>query len=212
MRNEQRWVDCADCLRGLQKFRSLVDLGLTNEFVVGIDVNQARDLFMTGKAATILEGPWFIKTVTMTKPDFEVGFFGIPPIDPKSEIQVLGGVGTSAMVLKKNNPARARAATDLINILVSPDTAVQKAAQLGEITPIDFPLNDQMDPLTREIAGAITRYGDKVGYWPVYHLPAPVFGKLNSYIQGLMNGELTPMQVLQEMDKARKEYDAQQKG
>ena len=210
MKNKMRWVDSQKCLRGLQVFRSLVDNKLANEYVVGIDFNQARDLFFAGKVATILEGPWFIQQILTTKPDFEVGFFGLPPIDPKSDIQVLGGVGTSAMVIKKNDPDRENGAIKLIDFIISPEVASRKAKDLGEITPVDFPIIDDTSPLTKEIADAIKRYGDKVGYWPVYHLPAPLFRLLNSYIQGLMNGDLTPMQVLEKMDQSRKDFDAKQ--
>jgi len=207
MEGRRKWVDSEKCLEGLKVLRSLVDKGYTNPFVTGIDYNQARDLFFTEKASTILEGPWFIQQIKTTNPEFKVGFFSLPPINPDTDIKVLGGIGTSIIVTTKTKPEDRELAFQLLNFIISPYVAERYAAELGGIIPIDFPLTKETPSLTREIAQAIRMYGKTIGYWPVYYLPAPLFSKLNSFIQGMMAKKITPFDVLKKMDKAREDYE-----
>ncbi len=207
MEGKKKWVDSEKLLEGLKVFRSLVDKGYTNPYVTGIDYNQQRDLFFTGKAATILAGAWLIPRIEMIKPEFEVGFFGLPPINPDTDIKVLGGVGTCVIVTTKTKPEHRESAFKLIDFVVSSYLAETRAVEIGEITPIDFPLSEKIPLLTREIAQAIRTYGKAIGSWPVTYLPAPLFRKLNSFIQGMMTKEITPFDVLKKMDAAREDYD-----
>jgi len=207
MEGRKKWVDSEKCLEGLKVFRSLVDKGYTNPFVTGIDYNQARDLFFTEKAATILEGPWFISQIKETKPEFEVGFFCLPPINPDTDIKVLGGIGTSVIVTTQTKFEDRELAFQLLDFVISPYVSEKYAVELGAINPIDFPVTKEISPLTREIAQAIKMYGKAIGYWPVYYLPAPLFSKLNSLIQGMMAKKISPFDVLKKMDEAREQYE-----
>ena len=207
MEGRKKWVNSEKCLEGLKVFKSLVDKGYTNPFVTGIDFNQARDLFFTKKAATILEGPWFIQQIQTTSPEFKVGFFALPQINPNTDIEVLGGVGTTIIATTKTKPELQESVFQLIDFVVSPYVAAKKAVELGQITPIDFPLAEETPLLTREIAQAINKYGKTIGYWPVYYLPASLFSKLNSFIQGMMTEKISPFDVLKKMDQAREDYE-----
>ena len=206
MEGKKKWVDSEKVLEGLKVFRSLVDNGYTNPFPTGIDMNQQRDLFFTGKAATLLSGAWLIKMIQMAKPEFEIGFFGLPPINPDTDIKVLGGIGGSLLV-SKQRPELQEASFQLVDFIISPEVAAKKAVQLGEITPIDFPLSEETPLLTRETAQAISRYGKATGHWPIGYLPAPLFRKMNSFIQGLMAKEITPFDVLEKMDAATEDHE-----
>jgi len=210
MKGEKKWVDSKGLLKAIEVYKEIVDKGYSNPFVTGIDFNQARDMFFTAKAATILEGPWFIRQILITKPDFKAGFYGIPPINPDTDIMTLGGVGSTLLVTTDTKGKQREAAFELIDFIMSPETATSKAIELGEITPVDFPLTAEMPEMTRDFATTINKYGRQIGYWPVYHLPQSLFRKFNSVIQGMMMGKLTPMQVLEEMDKAREEYNRKQ--
>ena len=86
----QPWTECAACLDGLNAFYDLVANGYTNPDILGIDYNQAIDLFYQGQTAMVLNGPWFLNDLFSTDPEFEVGFFYLPPVNPDTDIKTIG--------------------------------------------------------------------------------------------------------------------------
>ncbi|MCC7353602.1 MAG: extracellular solute-binding protein [Anaerolineae bacterium] len=207
---KRKWTESERCLNGMTIYHSIVKNGYTNPDVLGIDQDQANDLFFQGKTAGTLNGNGFFRSIMDAKPSFKTSFFYLPPIDPKSDVKCLGGIGSSLFAAKysKNKDA----ALELINWLMSPEIAGQVLIETGAVRPIQFTIPKDADPLLANLATETQKYVGEVGFWPVTYLAPAVFGKLNALIQGMMGDKLTPAQVMQEMQKAYEDYLKQKSG
>jgi len=199
------WTECDRCLDGLKAYYGIVEAGYTNPDVLGIDQDQANDLFFQGKTAMTLSGPWTINAIWDAEPDFEVGFFYMPPVDPNTDIRTFGGEG-GTMIASKHS-AYPEAVLEFMEWFFSEDTAVKVLREAGAIMPIPFTVPDDIDPLLAQVTRETLANIDKVGFWPVTYLAPDVFRQMNQFIQGMMGGELTPEQVLEEMQNAHETYE-----
>lgn len=205
---EKPWTDCSRCLDGLNAYYHIVEAGYTNPDVLGIDQTQAEDLFFQGKTAMTLSGPWKINDIKDAQPDFETGFFYMPPLDPNTDIRTFGGEG-GTMIASKHS-AHPEAVLEFLDWFFSPETAVKVLKGASAIMPIPFSVPDDVDPLLGRVTEETLANIDKVGFWPVTYLAPGVFAQMNQFVQGMMGGALTPAQVLEEMQNAHETYEREQ--
>ncbi|MEM7536811.1 MAG: ABC transporter substrate-binding protein [Chloroflexota bacterium] len=207
---EQSWTDCENCLTGLNAFHGLVESGYTNPEVLGIDQAQANDLFFQGQTAMTLSGPWTIGDIWEAEPDFTTGFFYMPPVNPETDITTFGGIGGSMLVNRSS--ADLEGSLAFMDWFFSEETAQTVLRDAGAIMPIPFTVPDDIDPLLAQVTEQTLANIDGVGFWPVTHLPPQVFRQMNQFIQGMMGGQLTPDQVLVEMENAHQTYLQEKEG
>jgi raffinose/stachyose/melibiose transport system substrate-binding protein len=201
---DEAWTDCAACLAGLNAFQQNVTDNFANPDVLGIDQTQADDLFFQGKSAMVLSGSWFLGEINSAAPDFQVGFFYMPPVNPDTDISVLGGVGGALIIAKYAPPETLQ----VLDWLLSPET-LQESLRNGGSTPT-FPVTvpEDLDPLAYQRATQTQQIIDSVGFWPVNYLAPQVFSQMNQFVQGMVGGQLTPEQLLQKMQDAQTTYAA----
>ncbi|MBV7328508.1 extracellular solute-binding protein [Chloroflexi bacterium TSY] len=207
---EKSWTDCERCLAGLNAFYGLVDAGFTNPEVLGIDQAQANDLFFQGQTAMTLSGPWTIEDIWEAEPDFTTGFFYMPPVDAETDITTFGGMGGSMLVNRSSEYKEE--ALEFMKWFFSDETAQTVLRDAGAIMPIPFTVPDDIDPLLTQVTEQTLANIDGVGFWPVTHLPPQVFRQMNQFIQGMMGEQLTPEQVLIEMENAHQTYLKEKEG
>jgi len=198
------WTDCDRCLDGLEAYYHIVEAGYTNPDVLGIDQTQANDLFFQGQTAMTLSGPWSIQSIRDAEPDFEVGFFYMPPLDPNTDIRTFGG--ETGVLLASNHTKYPEAVLEFFDWFFSEETAVKLVRAEVGIEPIPFTVPDDLDPLMAYVTKETLANIDSIGFWPVTYLAPDVFAQMNQFIQGMMGGELTPDQVLEEMQKAHETH------
>ena len=178
--------------------------------MLGVDQDQANDLFFQGQTAMTLSGPWTISDIWDAEPEFEVGFFYLPPIDPATDIRTFGGEGGTVTSLQHTEDPEA--ALDYIDWFFSKDTAQEVLRGAGAIEPVPFEVPDDIDPLLLPGNGRDLENIDSVGFWPVTYLAPQVFAQMNQFVQGMMAGQLTPEEVMQEMQKAHESYQKETGG
>lgn len=203
------WTDCANCLRGVEAFNNLVVNGYANPEPLAINQDQANDLFFQGKTATVLSGSWLLATFDSVQPDFDIGFFYLPPVNPDSDIQALGGIGSSLVVA---DYAPEEATMEVLQWLLSEDLAVDTLRNVGRLPAFPIEVPDDIDPLIGQLATATATHLDAIGFWPVTYLAPQVFGEMNQIVQGMIGGQLTPEQLLEEMQRAHSSYIAENSG
>ena len=202
---EKRWVDCDRCLDGLEAYHNVVAGGYTNPEVLGINQTQANDLFFQGQTAMTLQTSSWVDNVYSSAPDFEVGFFYMPPLDPDTDIRTFGG--ESGTMMASNHTEHPEAVLEFFDWFFSEETAVKMLRSGAGIQPIPFTVPDDIDPLMAQITRETLANIDSVGFWPVTHLAPDVFRQMNQFIQGMMGDELTPAEVMEEMQNAHETYE-----
>ncbi len=202
----QPWTECDNCLDGLNAFYGMVANGYANPEPLGIDYNQSLDLFYQGINLMVLNGPWFIDDANAANPDFEIGFFYLPAVNPNTDIKTLGGIGSSLIVAEY---ADVDAAFKLVDWLTSEDVAVQALRDVAVLPAFSITVPEDIPPLYYQIASETAANVDKIGFWPVTYLPPKVFGDMNQIVQGMIGGMLSPEELLSEMQTTHSDYLAE---
>ncbi len=202
----QPWTDCDNCLDGLNAFYGMVANEYANPDGLGIDYNQAIDLFYQGKTLMVLNGPWFIDDAMSANPDFEIGFFYLPSVNPATDIKTLGGIG-SALIIAEYAPIEA--AFKVVEWLTSEELAVQALREVAELPAFAIDVPEDLPPLFYQIATETAANVGLIGFWPVTYLPPKVFGDMNQIVQGMIGGMLTPEELLSEMQETHSDYLAE---
>ncbi len=202
----QPWTDCDNCLDGMDAFYGMVANGYANPEPLGIDYNQSLDLFYQGITVMVLNGPWFIDDAFAAEPDFEIGFFYLPAVNPNTDIKTLGGIGGSLIIAEY---ADVDAAFKVVDWLTTEETAVQALREVSVLPAFSIEVPDDIDPLTFQIASETAANVDKLGFWPVTYLPPKVFGDMNQIVQGMIGGMLTPEEFMSEMQETHSTYLAE---
>lgn len=202
----QPWTECDNCLDGLNAFYGMVANGYANPDPLGIDYNQSLDLFYQGINVMVLNGPWFIDDAMAAEPDFDIGFFYLPAVNPNTDIKTLGGIGGSIIVAEY---ADVDAAFKVVEWLTTEEIAVQALREVSVLPAFSIEVPEDIDPLTYQIASETAANVDKIGFWPVTYLPPKVFGDMNQIVQGMIGGMLTPEELLSEMQSTHSAYLAE---
>lgn len=202
----QPWTDCDNCLDGLNAFYGMVANGYANPEPLGIDYDQSLDLFYQGINVMVLNGPWFIDDAMAAEPDFEIGFFYLPAVNPNTDIKTLGGIGGSLIIAEY---ADVDAAFKVVEWLTSEELAVQALRDAFVLPAFSIEVPEDILPLSYQIASETAANIDKIGFWPVTYLPPKVFGDMNQIVQGMIGGMLTPEELLSEMQETHSTYLAE---
>ncbi len=202
----QPWPDCENCLDGLTVFQGMVANGYANPDPLGIDYNQSLDLFYQGQSIMVLNGPWFINDANLANPDFDIGFFYLPAVNPATDIKTLGGIGGSIIIAEY---APIDAAFKVVEWLTSEEIAVQALRDMAVLPAFSIDVPEDISPLYYQIASETAANVDKIGFWPVTYLPPKVFGDMNQIVQGMIGGMLTPEEFLDEMQDTHSDYLAE---
>ncbi len=202
----QPWTECDNCLDGLNAFYGMVANGYANPEPLGIDYDQSLDLFYQGINVMVLNGPWFIDASVSAEPDFEIGFFYLPAVNPNTDIKTLGGIGGSLIIAEF---ADVDAAFKVVEWLVTEEIAVQALRDVSVLPAFSIEVPEDISPLTYQIASETAANVDKIGFWPVTYLPPKVFGDMNQIVQGMIGGMLTPEELLSEMQETHSVYLAE---
>lgn len=202
----QPWTDCDNCLDGMNAFYGMVENGYANPEPLGIDYDQSLDLFYQQITVMVLNGPWFIDASVSAEPDFEIGFFYLPAVNPATDIKTLGGIGGSIIVAEY---ADVDAAFKVVDWLTTEAVAVQGLREVSVLPAFSIEVPEDIDPLTYQIASETAANVDKIGFWPVTYLPPKVFGDMNQIVQGMIGGMLSPEELLDEMQETHSAYLAE---
>ena len=202
----QPWPDCENCLDGLNAFYGMVANGYANPDPLGIDYNQSLDLFYQGQSIMVLNGPWFINDAESANPDFDIGFFYLPAVNPATDIKTLGGIGGSIIIAEY---APIDAAFKVVEWLTTEELAVQTLREIAVLPAFSIEVPEDIPPLYYQIASETAANVDKIGFWPVTYLPPKVFGDMNQIVQGMIGGMLSPEELLDEMQKTHSDYLAE---
>jgi multiple sugar transport system substrate-binding protein len=186
-------LNSAEVVGALTFLKSLVDDGSVSKSVVTWAIDDARDQFVSGRAAMMIGGSWLLPQLD-EHPDLKYGVVPIPT--PKAGDQVKVPVGGELWVVSVT--ANKEAAKKVLDCLSSPDVLLEYAKGRNNIPALSS-LTDKfnealprMAPFVASMAGAQSRTAVLGTQYPKYS------AAYSAAMQAALIGDKTPQAALDE--------------
>lgn len=188
-----------DFVRSLDALQKLAKMGAFNSDLNSIDDNQQKTLYINGKSAMFMDGAWSISTLISIAPAdlIRTTHLAILPSveggkgDP---LAVSGGSGWGYAINANLGADKQKVIGALIAAVTGPDAArvtIENNGQpAGRTSSYD---KSKVAPLSNEYFALVSR----LKFTPIYdiQLNAPVIEVMNSGLQELLIGTVTPQQL-----------------
>jgi raffinose/stachyose/melibiose transport system substrate-binding protein len=183
---ELPWTDPSMQL-GAVRLRELVDKGLIDKQMAGLDLDGASRLWFNKRAAMFVAGPWF--TANARKADYDLanaGFAAMP--SDLGAGKPTGGVGWSWMI--PANSKQPELARKWIDFILS-EPVMKKRAESTSSTMLYPRALAGVTPPTAILGEIFAAAENGVGYNPSVYLPASVVDTYFQVIQGIIAAQIT---------------------
>lgn len=188
-------------LKAAQMIVELRDKGYFQKGAMGMDHTGSQMEFVLGRAAMITCGTWLGSEMKkQMPPDFHMAFFNYPMLKDGKGDPTLVSAGTEDWII----PAKAKhpdIAADFFRFMTSLEMAKKYVVEKNTLMSIKGSEKTDISP---DLAGAAEAFNKASGTWDVDY--GQWYKSLNkateSAIASLLNGEITPEQCLDRMEKA----------
>lgn len=172
--------------------------GVFAEGSAATDNDQSNSLFLAGQVAMTQSGSWGAGVLGAEEPDFEMGWFLYPPIDPARPTQFLSYNGNAwGIPAKADNPENAKA---FLEFITSYERMLEISNTAGVIPPrtdIDPFGVENLPPMVTEQLALLNELGVS-SLW-ADSVPAELGEGANVLLQAMIVGQETPESVGQEL-------------
>ncbi|MCD9026413.1 ABC transporter substrate-binding protein [Cohnella silvisoli] len=149
----------------MRKFEDMTKREFFNKTALSLDWPQSAELFSSGKAAMIVQGPWMpgVAADNFAKygfEAFEVGYMPIPTESGYYNLNISAGESLSINVNTKHQ----QAAKDLVSIIVSPEVLGPFSEGNGSIPALDGVEATYPTPALNEMLAAVNNGQTSPGY------------------------------------------------
>ncbi len=174
-----------------EKVNEWHDLGYFQDNMLATAYADGNNLFITGEAAINIGGTWNNSTFT-EQPDFEVGFFGMPQIDPSLDWHMGGFTPNNAWMVPVYSPHR-DLAIEYVDFMLGEDTAT--AMWNGGLIPAYgfATIPDPVSFLQTGVYDAMQTAGP--GYY-LGNVDPEVQQQIWNNLQSMVAGEVTPEEAM----------------
>jgi ABC-type glycerol-3-phosphate transport system substrate-binding protein len=201
--SQKKPLNSPEFVKGMEYVKQLQENGYVNESANTISDNEGYALFFDGKAAMLPIGSWIVGIQQEQAPDFQMGWFNLPPIDGGAGDQAsIMGVTTGYIVNAKS--AKQDKAAEFLKDAFSADlvtqwvdagfTPVAKGAEAAARDALTQQMVDLLGSGAPIVAPPDTGYDLKVA------------DALNTATTQVLDGVKTPQEAL---DEAQAKLDAQ---
>lgn len=174
------------------------------ENFVGLELNDIRPLFATEKAAMFINGSFELEGIKKLNPDLQIDFFPMPTENGKTVITTWVD-GSYAVNAKSPHKAEA---LKFLEFMTTKKFGELFANQFKRISPV--PGVSTSDPLVNKMAEL--SQSSSTPYLMVVHLnegkPNTTKQTIETSLQGMYLGQLTPQQVAEEVQKSAESWFA----
>jgi raffinose/stachyose/melibiose transport system substrate-binding protein len=188
-----------DFVKSLDALQKLAKMGAFNSDMNSIDDNQQKTLYVNGKSAMFMDGAWAISTLLSIAPaDIAktTHLAILPSVEggKGSAMAASGGSGWGYAIGANVTPEQEKVIAKLIAALTGPEAArltIEANGQpAGKTSSYD---KAKVAPLSNEYFSLVS----KIKFTPIYdiQLNAPVIEVMNSGLQELLIGTVTPAQL-----------------
>jgi raffinose/stachyose/melibiose transport system substrate-binding protein len=198
----EAWMACKggvvpEMVEAAEKFEEWIKAGYFNENALATAYPDGNNLFITGQSALNIGGTWNNSTFAQ-QPEFEVGFFAMPPMNPELPEWHMGGFtpnnGWTVPVYSEHQEE----ALDLLGFMIGEVSALRRW-QNGDIVAYNFAEPpDPVVPLQADVYDAMqkTMTGVYEGQ------PAGEIGPaLGENFQAMIGGQKTAQEAMEAVDE-----------
>lgn len=195
--------------KSLEMFKQLADTGAFSKAPNGVDRGVARALFYSGKAAMFYTGTWDFARLSKGGEAPESfwdawGFFNFPSVPGgKGEQDCLAGSADGYVISSKTT--NREAAVRFLQFMTSVEQAQQFVQKCQELVQVEGAVTDQnAGSRLREYRDAVKK-APCLSAWADTLMEESVAQTYMTGVQGLMEGKLTPAQVMDAVRKRQRE-------
>lgn len=193
----------AGLLQALEIMARLRDEGLVDPIITGVDYNASEAMFVNGQVGIFPMGSWAISSIEASKPDgFRYSVFKKPVMlvdDPYALWSASGGQIHAVTAASKHKEE----ALDFLQFVFSPESQrviSEMGNMVGPMIEVNKMFEEGVTALTLAHLGETNEHSGML----IDYLPISVMDSLGISIQSMLNRQLTPAQVMEEIEKAHK--------
>ncbi len=186
----------------IEKWKALIDNGYITTNMLGIDDSQAMDEFATGKAAMWASGPWAYSSIKQK--NIRLNFDMFPYLGSTPDKTCLIGSPGAGFVLNSNSKVM-DAAKRVLDVISSPEG--QSALMEGNPGSSSYLIGVESE-LPEEYASvkSTLEAGRVYCSWENWGLGTNCFNNFTQDLQGLVAGQISVSEMLQDVDTVAKSY------
>ena len=194
-RGDGSWED-PDLVELMRAFASYADVWESG--ITSMTLDQSVDRFASGDVSLFIIGNWAINSIVAAQPAFEVRTFPVPGIDESVRPAGLGSMAGTWMVSSQANDAEREVAIDFLRFMTM-NYQGDFVEAIG-LCPAG-PAGEAALPRAHPIAQSVCSYQD--GAVPRDMFDARVRDAISASIQGMLNNQATPEDVMRNAQRAK---------
>ncbi len=195
-------------INGLKKALRIIvrlrDEGLINPLMTGVDYSGSTSMFMNGQAAIYPMGSWEMSTFENSNNDnFNYNVFKNPVMFVDDPISLWSATGGQIHAIPKSSQYKEEA-LKFLEFLFSEEMQniySEEGKMVSSLPSVNVMF--ETNPVMKRILLHLKETNDNSGML-IDYLPVPVMDSLGLNIKRLINGEVTPEQVMENVTEAHK--------
>ena len=188
--------DNPDFVDLMTKINSYSDIWMPG--IASLSLDESINLFATGQASVYIIGNWAVNNIVAANPEFNIGVFPVPAINDETKPLALGSMAGTWMVSNQVPEAQQQAAIDFLRwVSLNQQGGLVRAIGLCPAGPTGEEALPDAKPLAQMLCAGQAN-----------SVPRDIFDPaardaMSQAIQGMLNGQATPEQVLQAAQRSK---------
>lgn len=166
--------------------------------VASLSLDESVNLFATGKASIYIIGNWAINSIVAAEPAFEIGTFPVPALSDNTVPAAMGSMAGTWMVSSQVPEAEQQAAVEFLRwVTLNGQGDLVRAIGLCPAGPAGEEALVDAHPLAQSLCD------DQANSIPRDIFDRAARDAMASAIQGMLNGQVSPEDVMNEVQRTK---------
>lgn len=186
-------------------FKQIVDAGAFEEGFLGASYDEAYQLFITGKAAMWLNGPWVIGDLRRDAPDFPLDIINFPTVpDGRGDPHMLLGAVQLHYAVAKNFKHK-DVALEFLRFITKKENVIRFAVLTQDLMAQNVPIPEEnYDPVLLKVMKSVSKASFLQMAYDEYSPPKFAEAHLDALAE-LAAGTITPEEMASIQEEVAKE-------
>lgn len=167
--------------------------------VASLSLDESINLFASGEIPMYIIGNWAVNSIAAANPTFEVGTFPVPALNDQTKPAALGSMAGTWMVSSQASDQQKQASIAFLRwVSMNQQERLVRAIGLCPAGPIGESALADAKPVAQQLCS------EQVGAISRDMFDRPARDAMAGAIQGMINGQATPEQVMEAAQNARR--------